>query len=116
MDSIVKNIPIPQPSKEIDLLAEREASAIETGNYEQEARKNEHYRRERFQNHLGYAAIILFWLAVFALILMATCWIWHIVAPEQWHFLTAQQISSIQNMLFSATIAKFIPQIAKKYF
>lgn len=103
------------PPPEVDESANREAAAFGQGNLEEEARRNEHNRRERLRFHIGWAAVWLFWMAVIGVGGMALVWFYHLIAPMAWHWLSVEQVSKIQGMLFSGVVASVIPVYAKKY-
>jgi uncharacterized membrane protein len=102
-----KKIPTPKnPSTNEDGKASKEAESIANGDLEKEAHYNAHQRKEKFKTHLSKAAIIIFWIIVSSFLMMAIIWVYHLVTPEDLHFLTTLQIDKLQTILISATAIK----------
>ncbi len=111
---MTSTIPVIQPPAP-DERALQEANSYAQGSLEEEAKKNEHNRRERLRYHMGCAAVVLFWMAVLGVTAMGIAWFWHMVTPIPLHYLEEAQVNKIQGMLFSGVVASVIPVYAKKY-
>lgn len=62
-----------------------------------EADEAEHDRSERFRDHFEWIATRGLYVVAFMILLGGGVWFWHIVTP--WHFLTANQLSHLQNLV-----------------
>ena len=64
---------------------------------------------------IGCATVIL--ILFFALIFMASlgAWIWHHVMPCEWFWLTPEQLSKIQSVIFSGAIGAVVSAYAQKH-
>lgn len=96
-----------------DSLATSEAVAM-AGNkdLENDGKKNEHDRHQRFQNHANWVALGLLWcVAAFTLIGM-TIYIFHLLAPEAWRWLDTDALDKIRTLLtgvlFSSAISGYV--------
>ncbi|TDL96980.1 hypothetical protein EBP26_00795 [Stutzerimonas stutzeri ATCC 17588 = LMG 11199] len=96
-----------------DSLAKREAVAI-AGNedLDTDGKQKEHGRHQRFQEHANNVALGLLWtVAGFTLIGMAV-FVWHIVMPESWCWLTETALDSIRTLLtgvlFSSAMSGYV--------
>lgn len=95
------NIPDPpkepqdQYSKE---SAEQEARSLGLGTLEVDAKKSAHQRSEKFKHHVSNATIFVFWGVVLIASAVALCWVFHLVTPQSWHFLTESQLSRIESV------------------
>lgn len=89
-----------------DNRASKEAESFANEDLEKEANYNAHQRKEKFKTHLSTAALIIFWIIVTSFSMMAAIWVFNLVTPESWHFLTSWQMDKLQTVLFSATAIK----------
>lgn len=103
--SIIKNQSEPDVLT-IDGQSSKEAKSFANENLEKEAKIRAHYRKEQFRNNTSIAALIVFWLVVSSFVGMALIWVYHLVTPENWHFLSTLQNEKLQTILFSAIIIK----------
>lgn len=113
----MKQIPLP----EINLIpddnnASKEAESFENANLEEVARRNAHQRKEHFKAHFAKAALIVFWIIVVSFLTIALIWVYHLITPEEWHFLTTLQIDKLQTILMSATVIKIGQDYLNKHF
>jgi len=113
----MKTIPTPQfnPTSD-DKSAAKEAESFANADLDKTAKINDHNRKERFKNHLGTAALIIFWIIVTSLSMMALILVYHLITPEKIHFLVNSQIDKLQTILFSAAIIKIGQGYIAKYF
>ncbi|MDE0308371.1 MAG: hypothetical protein OXI60_00860 [Acidiferrobacterales bacterium] len=79
---------------------------------ERDARKLQHNRREGIRKWVHRVAVFLIILAGVILSLMLFTWAWHVMAP--WPYLSEDKYEELKNMLFSAAIAAFVSDYAKK--
>lgn len=113
----MKKIPTPQFNlTNDDKSAAKEAESFANEDLDKTAKINDHNRKERFKNHLGTAALIIFWIIVVSFSIMALIWVYHLISPEKMHFLTPLQIDKLQTILFSAAVIKIGQNLVSKYF
>jgi len=71
-------------------------------------------------NHLwwlrAYGTLIILFLVVFALLFLGSLgsWALHYLLPERWHWLTPDQLSKIQSVLFSGGMGGVLSLVARK--
>jgi hypothetical protein len=84
-------------------------------NHESQLRGQETANQVWFLRAYG-VAIVLF-LVVFAVLFLGSLGSWslHYLLPECWHWLTADQLSKIQSVLFSGSIGGVISIMAQKH-
>ena len=93
-----------------------EAEAMAAGlRLDEEAAFHAHKRRERLRTHLGFAAILLFWLFVVIVVAAVATYAWHIIAPPEFHYLEENQVNTIQTILISGLLSWIVPSYAKRY-
>lgn len=61
----------------------------------------------------GTFFLILTFIGIFIVSLIA--WVWHYVTPEYWAWLSDNQLSKIQSVIFSGAIASVATSYASKY-
>jgi hypothetical protein len=111
-----RHIPQPSLSVQSDQAAENEARLFENGDYDKIATRNKHRRDERVKWHMGLVAILLFWLVVIAIIFIGFSWLWSILAPASWQYLSDVQLSEARTILTSALLVKVISEFTKRNF
>lgn len=99
-----------------DGSATKEAESLANETLEQEAKKNEHQRKEKFKQHFSWAALGVFWIVAVSLILILLFWVWHLITPMYLHFLTEIQVNKLQDILFSVIATKVIQEYFRKNF
>jgi hypothetical protein len=96
--------------KEANLLS-RDLTAAEI---EEEAAKGEARRTERFRDHFEHIAIVaLYALAALFGVLVFT-WFFHLLAPENWQYLTDIQIGRLQNIVTGGVIGAVLTHIKRR--
>lgn len=116
-DDQIKQIPV-RPKSEGEALdspisdqdaASKEAIFLSRGlssdEIEKEAAANEHRRNQAFRNHFERMAIVTLWTMFVALQTLAAVWLWHIISPTSMHWLSADQIGTIQNIVTGGIVA-----------
>lgn len=63
------------------------------------AKENESKRSEVFRNHFGRVAIWALYLVFFALGLIGVIWLWHLLTPQSWRWLSDEQIHTLQAII-----------------
>lgn len=96
-----------------DNLAKNEAAAIASNeDMEADGKKKEHGRHQRFQDHANSVAMGLLWtVAVFTLIGISV-YVFHLLAPECWRWLTPDALGDIRTLLtgvlFSSAMTGYV--------
>lgn len=98
----------PPETASSDNFARMEESAIT------ENRLNEHRRDDRLHNHLHLATVCVIWGVAIGVSVMALVWLYHMVAPTQYAFLTETQFSRLNMALLSAIGSSFVTEQSKK--
>jgi hypothetical protein len=88
-----------------DELALEEAATIERGDYK---------RDEQLRDHLHYCALALLWFGVIIFIVATSIWMWHMLTPESYHFLTKDQRSDLQSLLFAAVGSSLVTDYGRR--
>jgi hypothetical protein len=87
----------------------KEAKQLSSGRtlqeLEEDAKRAEHARDQGFRD-LFEKLVKAGMLGAFgAVMLMGAAWIWHLITPENWQWLSEQQIDHIQGMVTGGVIA-----------
>jgi len=77
-----------------------------------EADESDHDRSERFKAHFDNIGIGALYAISAALLIAGLFWFWHIVTP--WHFLEADQLAVLQNMLTGGVLVSVGTAYLKK--
>ena len=99
------------PSWANDLLAKAEEK-----NWDKEGK----LRGQKEKNDLlwlkAYGIVIIALMIVFALLFLGSiiAWAWHYVMPEYWGWLSPEQLSKIQSVIFSGSLGGIVSLIAQK--
>jgi hypothetical protein len=86
--------------------AQKEAAAIAGGKLK---------RDENIRWHLHYGGVIMFWAFLAAGLALLFTWVYHIVAPQERHFLTAQQRFELQTLVLAALGSSFVTAMARRW-
>jgi len=95
-------------------FGEGEAHSLAAGSLEEDAAKNDHRRNESFRNAVSWATLIIFWLAVVAIVVAGVCWFWHLMTPDWLHFLEPRQSEKIGSLLLGGVMSNAVSGYAKK--
>lgn len=111
------------PPESGDSFKQATAEALSLGegtDLEREAKKNQHRRREKLKDHMGKGAIVAFWIFFWVVILITTSggliWAYHMLTPEKWHFLTDNQVNTIEDHVFTALVGGVFAFFSKQKF
>ena len=87
----------------------QEAKLLSLGLSEHEiarrAAASEHRRNENFRDHFERIAIIALWLTAVLLFVVGFTWLYHLLMPERWHWLSADQVLKLQNIVTGGVLA-----------
>ena len=87
-----------------DNAAQREAQAFAEGTLEEQSKRREHRRSERFRDHVSLAALVVVWL-IFALFAVAMLILaFHYFMPTRWGWLDKDQLDTLRTVVFSGAI------------
>jgi hypothetical protein len=102
---------IPEALPEIptgDSWASREVAALAEG------KLNRFKRDDRLHAHMHNASICFVWLYFIAMGVMGAVWLWHLVMPERWDFLTDPQRDKLETAFFAAVGSSALTDRAKR--
>ena len=95
------------------ILARDEAEDFSEKKLEQDAKKNEHNRKEDSRTLLHWCnkmLIVILYIFILAGIIVFG---YHLLLPESVHFITHQQFEIVKNLLFSALATNFAKEFIK---
>ena len=81
------------------------ARGLSIDEIEKEAAALEHERNQAFRDNFELMAIGGLWVAFLALIGLSGVWVLHITTPRGWHWLSPDQVSTIQNIVTGGIVA-----------
>lgn len=122
----MKQIPGLPPSEEAALSSPigsndsgtKEAKLFALGLSEDQFRKksaeNEHVRNERFKDHFETIAILTLWVIAALFLIVGVTWFWHLIMPDNWHWLKADQIAKLQNIVTGGILTSIAAGHVKK--
>lgn len=79
-----------------------------------EAQEAEHDRAEKFRNHFERISVVGLYLVAAAFFLMVVIWLLHLLAPPCWRWLSADELSTLQNFVTGGIIATIAAGHLKK--
>ena len=88
-----------------DDLALSEAASIGRGDYR---------RDEQLRDHLHYGALVLLWFSIAVFVISSGIWMFHMLAPEAWHFLTSDQRHDLQGLLLAAVGSSLVTDYGRR--
>lgn len=65
-------------------------------------------------NNIGWIAVIALWFLSFVAVAAVAIWFWHLLTPYGW--LTAPQLETIQNTIFSGTVGALVSAFVRMHF
>jgi hypothetical protein len=95
-----------------------EAQLLTQGLDEDEIRRrtaaSEHSRNEKFRDHFETISIIGLYLISLIFCLVGLTWLYHLLTPEWWHWLSPEQLFKLQNIVTGGIIASIAASHVKK--
>ena len=91
---------------EVGAVAQDEAVAIAGKDYE---------RIEAKKKHLHWVTLIVLWITVCGGFAIAGTWLFHMIAPETWHYLSSERQEMLGRMLLSGITAIFGADAVRKW-
>lgn len=79
-----------------------------------QAEQNELSRAEAFKDHFEWISVVALYASVFVFSLIALVWVAHLIIPTAYHWLSANQIKDLKNLLTGGVIAGAITSHLKK--
>jgi hypothetical protein len=64
-----------------------------------ESEENEHRRAEKFKDHFELISIVSLYGVFVLVLIVGFTWLFHLLTPDKWHYLTADQVSKLQNIV-----------------
>jgi hypothetical protein len=88
--------------KASDGASGNEASLLGSGFTEDEIRRraadDEYLRGKKFKDHFERLAIAAMWIAAAAILAVGSIWIWHLLASEEYRWLSKDAVDKVQNI------------------
>lgn len=109
-----KEVPATEAPTGDDSQAKKEQEAIAGEFYEQDSKKQEHTRLQRFALVAHWCIIALIILGVLIVGSMAVTWVLHLILPIDKRWLSAEEIDHIQALLFSGALSAAITLMGRK--
>lgn len=81
------------------------AKNLTTDEIESAQANHEYKRNEHFRDHFERIAVCGLWLVAMLVLAAGATWFWHIMTPEGWHWLQADNVSRLQNILTGGVVA-----------
>ncbi|MFV2053613.1 hypothetical protein [Aliiroseovarius sp. YM-037] len=98
-----------QKDTPFDRKATQEAKQLSSGRsakeLEEDARKAEALRTEKFRNHFEILAVISLYIVWAAIVAVGLTWLYHLIAPACWPRLPEEQVGNIQAIVTGGVIA-----------
>ena len=114
-DREMQSVFAPEAGLQTDSIAQREAVLIADGvDLEKYSKEQEHNRHKSFRKHLNKATIAILWLIVASLVVGISTYVWHMVTPPSWHYLTDSQLGELKTVLVTAVSSSALTQYVKK--
>lgn len=112
----LKDIPKPSPAEEEALSGSessdaslKEAKQLSSGRsaaeLEKDAAEREHNRVQDFRDLFDALVQIGMLIAFGGIMIMGAVWVWHLVAPVCWQWMSEQQIDHIQSLVTGGVLA-----------
>ena len=98
-----------------DAMARREAAKFASGdNLDKDGKTKEHNRHQKFRDHVNMAALVLFWALICCVVLGLVTFVFHLLAPDSWSYLSGAQQDKLQTLLGAALLSSALTQYANK--
>ena len=82
--------------------------------WDQEEIRNDFRRRQRLKDAVNWLFVGMVSVGGLALILLFGTWVAHLFLPDQYHWISADQVDRIQVILFSGTISSLLTLVGKR--
>ena len=79
------------------------------------AKQGEHNRDQTFKNHVNLVTLIGLWGVVIAVILCGIFYLYHMLSPESWQFLSTQQLETIRTFVVTAILSSSLTNYANRH-
>lgn len=79
------------------------------------AKKNNHSRDQTFKNHVNIVALVGLWGVVAAVVLCGLFYLYHMLSPQLWHFLTQAQLEQIRTFVVTAILSSSLTNYANRH-
>jgi hypothetical protein len=108
--------------KQIGSLPDEERRAAETGNgtaenelaqlatersvedLQDQARRNEHKRDQKFRDHFERLSLIGMWLTAMVIAVLGVVWVYHLISPDSWPQLSDAKVRNLQNLVTAGVL------------
>lgn len=106
-EDVAAEIPVAVEGKpEVGDDARREAAAIAGKDYDRDESKKEHLHR---------VTLIALWTVVLGGLAIASTWLFHMITPDSWHYLSPERQDMLGKMFFSGITSIFGADFVRKW-
>ena len=88
-----------------DENARAEAAELSTGKLK---------RDETWRRHLHVGGLLFFWFAMSAIFTALLVWLFNLLTPDKWHFLSDPEKFQLQNLLITALGSSLLTDYGKR--
>lgn len=116
-EASIDNLEVPppamsQPHKWVDKgSAKKEAENFANQN---ELRDQRTENEKRWLQVLGWILPAILMVFSFAFVAAFFCWAWHHLTPDEWQWLSKEQVSNIQSLIFSGSLGAIVSGTLRK--
>lgn len=97
-----------------DSIALSESARMASDTLDADGQKKEHTRHQTFRNHVNWAALAIFWALAACVIVGLLTFVFHMLAPDRWHWLSEPQLDKLQTLLGAALLSSALTQYTNK--
>lgn len=110
-------IPRPQPpattTGTVD-QADLEGVRIAEGDLDADAKAQDHHRNQNIKHHVFLITRASLWVAFGTAVVIALVFVFHLVAPDDMHFLSADSNAALKGVVYGALASGLMQQLARK--
>lgn len=82
---------------------------------EQKAKEGKHHRHQNFQRSLNCIVILSLWAIFLSVLFCGGVYLWHMLSPENWHFLSSSQLEQIRTFVVTAILSSSLTNYANRH-
>ena len=80
-----------------------------------QGRLSKHHRKETVRRQIHLATLLVFWVFVGVMLLLGAVWLYHLITPLARHFLSEEQLGTLQAVLLTAIGSSSITSHSKRW-
>lgn len=104
----------PSNAERADEIAISESAKMASDTLDADGKEQEHNRHQKFRNHVNWAVLVIFWALAIGVALGMLVFVFHLLAPQPWHWLSDAQLDKLQTLLGAALLSSALTQYANK--